>query len=221
MHSKFAEAVYYLTIIGLLALWLVGLELAYPQQPAKKAAATDSAVAEKLKAVDAAKARAATAKSKATDLKSAADKLAQDAIDAAKIASTAANDSAVADKDVLVAVADADLAKAQLVYQLALEARDKASGGVAPMPEPVEPPTKKQLTSLSPGKLRLTVPALATVTINDQPTTKQGTEREYDTPPLAEGATYSYVVSVTDNGKTTTRVVPVKAGTVAREDFTK
>ena len=68
------------------------------------------------------------------------------------------------------------------------------------------------------------VPAGATVSIGDFPTTQTGTERQFITPALAPGKNYFYILkaSWTENGqpKSETREVLVKAGARVLADFT-
>jgi uncharacterized protein (TIGR03000 family) len=68
----------------------------------------------------------------------------------------------------------------------------------------------------APAIITVSLPADATLTINDQPTTSTAAVRTFETPVLPPGREYYYTLraEVTRNGQrlTTTREVPVSAG---------
>jgi uncharacterized protein (TIGR03000 family) len=71
-------------------------------------------------------------------------------------------------------------------------------------------------TTSQPARLVVTLPADATLTVNDQPTTQRTGRRVFTSPPLESGRTYYYTLKaqVVRDGQTmtTTRDVTVRAG---------
>ena len=73
--------------------------------------------------------------------------------------------------------------------------------------------------SAAPATIVLTVPVLASVTFDGQPTTSVGRVRTFTTPPLESGKTYSYTVVVCSWGSCQERVIQVTAGQTAAASF--
>jgi uncharacterized protein (TIGR03000 family) len=96
-----------------------------------------------------------------------------------------------------------------------------ANAGTAPPPEGVQPPKQDGA-----ARLMLLVPANAEVWFDGQLTTQTGTEREFVSPVLTPGKTYTYAVRVRyvkDDGKVSdeTRSIQVRTNDRWVVDFTR
>jgi uncharacterized protein (TIGR03000 family) len=91
------------------------------------------------------------------------------------------------------------------------------------VPAPDKESVKAPATDKEPANLRVLVPAEARVMIDDAPTKQSGTDRQYVTPPLPRGKTYTYVLKASwlDGGREIIRmaVAKVEAGKEARVDL--
>ena len=92
--------------------------------------------------------------------------------------------------------------------------KDMPKGG-----EPVGKP-KDGLTRINRGTIQVTLPADATLTVDDMPTTSTSSVRTFVTPDLRPGQAYHYTLraQITRNGQTVQveRRVPVAAGQTSR-----
>jgi uncharacterized protein (TIGR03000 family) len=99
----------------------------------------------------------------------------------------------------------------------------KDSGSVRTEPAPNSTALSPAGPSASPALLTIRVPVEAEVRIDGQPTTSTGTVREYRSPPLKPGFTYSYDVQARwqENGRTVTQThrMTVSTGSHASTTF--
>jgi uncharacterized protein (TIGR03000 family) len=101
--------------------------------------------------------------------------------------------------------------------------RVKESDAKPPEGSPVTA-TEPAATGDGSAKITVVVPADAEVYFDGNDTTQTGTERAFVTPPLEQGATYSYSIRAlwTEEGSPIEKTgkVPIRAGSQLRVDFT-
>lgn len=87
-------------------------------------------------------------------------------------------------------------------------------------PEKIKkPPEEKEAAQPAPATIVVTLPAEATLAIDDHVTTSTSTVRSFVSPALEQGKTYVYTLTAKIEGKSITKEVTVTAGAEARVNF--
>jgi uncharacterized protein (TIGR03000 family) len=99
-------------------------------------------------------------------------------------------------------------------------------GGAVQMPAPEKkpekikkPPEEKEAAQPAPATIVVTLPAAATLAIDDHVTTSTSAVRSFVSPALEQGKTYVYTLTAKIEGKSITKEVTVTAGAEARVTF--